>query len=271
MIESMILYRDGFANGYSPITQIEGAEDPVQMNFGILKMKSGERFKNTSDLECTYLLMNGKATFTLEGERYPMERHSIFDEDPYTCNFSKDIPAEIEAFTDCEWVVCQVANEVDFGVRYFPPEKMWESEHRGKGLLEDTAYRIVRTVFDKRNHQESNMVIGEVITFPGRWSSYPPHHHPQPELYHYRFTEPQGYGHAELGDIVFKVQENDTIKITDLHDHSQVAAPGYGMYYLWAIRHLPDNPYTVPEFTEAHQWMMKDDSNVWKPKQRIET
>ena len=56
-------------------------------------------------------------------------------------------------------------------------------------------------------------MLGEVVTLPGGWSSYPPHHHPQPEIYHYRFTHPQGFGHAELGDDVFKVRHYDTIRI----------------------------------------------------------
>src|ERR1044071_2306516 len=88
---------------------------------------------------------------------------------------------------------------------------------------------------------------------PGRWSSYPPHHHAQPEIYHYRFTEPQGYGLAENGPQVFRVKQYDTVKIFDGNDHAQTAAPGYGMYYAWVIRHLPDNPYGIPDFTEEHK------------------
>jgi 5-deoxy-glucuronate isomerase len=109
-------------------------------------------------------------------------------------------------------------------------------------------------------------VLGEVITFQGGWSSYPPHHHPQPEIYHYRFTEPQGYGHAELGETVLKVRNYDTVKILDLNDHSQCAAPGYGMYYAWVIRHLPNDRYSVPEFTPEHKWIMQSDAQYWDPK-----
>ena len=100
-------------------------------------------------------------------------------------------------------------------------------------------------------------MLGEVVTLPGGWSSYPPHHHPQPEIYHYRFTHPQGFGHAEHGDDVFKVRQYDTIRIQAGNDHAQVAAPGYGMYYAWVIRHLPGQPYDVPEFTAEHAWTMK--------------
>ena len=38
------------------------------------------------------------------------------------------------------------------------------------------------------------MVLGEVLNLPGKWSSYPPHHHPQPEVYFYRFDYPDGFG-----------------------------------------------------------------------------
>ena len=29
------------------------------------------------------------------------------------------------------------------------------------------------------------------------------------------------------------------------------------MYYAWVIRHLPDKPYTIPEFTEEHRWTLE--------------
>jgi 5-deoxy-glucuronate isomerase len=93
-----------------------------------------------------------------------------------------------------------------------------------------------------------------VITYPGRWSSYPPHHHPQPELYYYRFDRPQGYGHAECGDEVYKVREHDVLRIPGGRDHAQCAAPGYHMYYLWTIRHLEGARYAGFETTPDHRW-----------------
>ena len=159
----------------------------------------------------------------------------------------------------------QVENDNRFETMIFDESNLLESEHRGKDLLDDTAYRIVRTIFDIRNRPDANLVLGEVITFPGKWSSYPPHHHSQPEIYHYRFTEPQGYGHGESGDNVLKIQQYDTLKILYDLDHGQVAAPGYGMYYIWVIRHLPGNPYTIPEFTQEHAWTKTNEANqrVW--------
>ena len=39
----------------------------------------------------------------------------------------------------------------------------------------------------------------------------------------------RGYGHAELGETVFRIGDGDTVKILDGVFHSQVSAPGYGM------------------------------------------
>ena len=64
---------------------------------------------------------------------------------------------------------------------------------------------------------------------------------------------------------MYKVRNRDTVCIPPGLDHAQCAAPGYGMYYSWVIRHLPDNPYTVPDFTEAHAWTMDPDAPFWWP------
>ena len=133
--------------------------------------------------------------------------------------------------------------------------------------MQDACLRNVRLIFDDSVFKGSNIVIGEVINYPGRWSSYPPHHHSQNEIYHYRFTLPQGYGHAELGEQVYRISNGDTIRIPGGLDHSQVSAPGYGMYYLWVVRHQEGNHYNGFEFTEEHKWLLSRTQQGWTPKE----
>jgi 5-deoxy-glucuronate isomerase len=128
-------------------------------------------------------------------------------------------------------------------------------EERGEGQLDGTFHRQVRTVADGANARGWGLVFGEVVNRPGRWSSYPPHHHPQPEIY-YRFDKPHGYGHAEIGEDVYKVRSHDITLMRAGEDHAQVSAPGYAMYYLWVIRNLKDQPYDTPEFAEEHRWLL---------------
>lgn len=261
----LIRHANGFSTGYTAITKIGEEKQDTGIEFGILKLKAGDTLTHNDVLETAYLLIQGECEFKIDPVCYQAKRHSYFDEDPIVLHLPTQQTATIRAITDCEFAVSKVENEANFQPTVFDHSNLLESEHRGKGLLNDTAYRMVRTVFDIRNRPDSKLVIGEVITAPGRWSSYPPHHHDQPEIYHYRFTEPQGYGHAECGDHLFKVREYDTYKILDANDHSQAAAPGYGMYYIWVIRHLDGNPYTVPTFTDEHSWTKTAEANerVW--------
>jgi 5-deoxy-glucuronate isomerase len=41
------------------------------------------------------------------------------------------------------------------------------------------------------------------------------------------------------------------------------------MYYAWVIRHLPDNPYGIPEFTEDHRWTTDPKAEFWRPKSGV--
>lgn len=268
MSEFLVRNPNGFADGFTAITAIGETQHDTGIHFGILKLKSGEEKTITSDLESAYLLIQGKCILRHDNVTAEVNRQSCFDEDPVAIHFAAQQTIHIKAITDCEFAVSQVENHQTFATKIFDTTNMLESESRGKDLLHDTAYRIVRTIFDIRNRPESKLVLGEVVNAPGRWSSYPPHHHAQPEIYHYRFTEPQGYGHAECGDDIFKVRQFDTYKILQEKDHAQTAAPGYGMYYIWVIRHLEDKPYGAPEFAEEHNWTRTNDANarVWKGK-----
>jgi 5-deoxy-glucuronate isomerase len=165
---------------------------------------------------------------------------------------------------DTEWAVVRTANDRTFAPRLFPPAEA-KPEYRGAGLVQNACLRNVRLIFDRTARPESNLVVGEFVNYPGRWSSYPPHHHDQPEIYHYRFTHPNGYGHAEIGEEVVKVRDRDTVLIPPGRDHAQVSAPGYGMYYLWMIRHLPGNPYTGFTFAPEHQWTLDPAQQGWRP------
>ena len=117
---------------------------------------------------------------------------------------------------------------------------------RGAGTMHETSTRIVRTIFDYTNAPYANLVLGEVIGFPGKWSSYPPHHHPQPEIYYYKNNPENGFGYAEVGETVYKVHNGDTVCIPAGMTHPQCTPPGYALWYLWAIRHLDGCPYAQP-------------------------
>ncbi|MGI0115421.1 5-deoxy-glucuronate isomerase [Zooshikella sp. RANM57] len=285
-------YREGFAQGKTEITRFDESEDNTGIAFSIYKFIAGESFRIITQHEMAWLLIRGKVTLRFtepmthvsahvkknevlkrteksnknnvkDPSEIILHRDSLFDDEPQCLHVCAGTEVIYFFHTDTEFAVFEVANDKPFATKVITQVA---NEARGKGLVSDTSLRLVRTLFDRSNSDiNAELVLGEVVTLPGRWSSYPPHHHPQPEIYHYRFTELQGFGHGEHGEDVYKIKANDTLKIMPGHDHAQVAAPGYGMWYVWAIRHLPNNPYIAPTFREAHRWTMFADNPSWQP------
>jgi len=262
MTSHITQHRQGFGPGR---TEITASNDATGIAFSVLKLRAGETHEETAKQETAWLLMDGRVSVTAGDASATLQRKSLFDESASCIHVAAGEKVSFKCETDTEFTVYATANTKKFRARLYSPKEV-PNEHRGAGQVGNTCLRFVRTIFDGNNADaNAELVLGEVVTMPGRWSSYPPHHHPQPEIYHYRFTKPQGFGHAELGDTVLKVRQFDTVKIMDGVDHPQCAAPGYGMYYAWVIRHLPGQPYGVPDFTEEHRWTMDKDADVWQP------
>ena len=112
----------------------------------------------------------------------------------------------------------------------------------------DSFEREVHTILDTRKPAAA-LVAGETFNPTGAWSSYPPHKHdvddpPRQarlqEVYHFRIDPPQGFGiqriySPERGlNEAFVVEDGDTVVIPFGY-HPVVAAPGYRLYYLWAL------------------------------------
>ncbi len=152
-------------------------------------------------------------------------------------------------------LVQQTDNEKSWQPVFYNPQNCLYQEF-GKGQWGGAGHRIVSTMFDLDNAPYSNMVMGEVFNQPGKWSSYPPHHHPQPELYYYRFSRPEGFGVGFEGDTPYKTQDGDCLCIRGGNAHEQVVAPGYEMYYVWLIRHIDGDPWDKTRiYVSEYEWL----------------
>ena len=256
-----------FDYGYNPITTMDEKEDNARMDFGILKLaKNQTETYFEGEKEIIFLLIQGKATLKWQGNKTTVKRNSCFDENPFVLHVPKKVKVTIRGESeDTEISVSMTDNDKKFPAKFYTQEEC-RTEDRGKGTMKEACTRIVRTVIDYSNASYSNLVIGEDIDYPGKWSSYPPHHHPQPEIYFYKFNPKQGYGYCELGDEVVKVKENSTTKILNDATHPQTTAPGYAMYYIWVIRHLEGNPYINPIFLPEHLWVTNPYAKIWPDK-----
>ncbi|MCD7827553.1 MAG: 5-deoxy-glucuronate isomerase [Clostridiales bacterium] len=248
-------------NNEKILCEMNGKNADMGMNIKVKFLKAGESISlDDKNNETAVLLVSGSVKFKWNGKEAEGQRANPFEMKPYCLHVSKNTPFTVFAAADSEIVIQQTDNDREFEPVFYAPEDCLYQEF-GKGQWEGTGYRVVSTMFDIDNAPYSNMVMGEVFNKPGRWSSYPPHHHPQPEVYYYRFDKPQGFGACFNGDQVYKSVDGSFCTIHNGQDHQQVVAPCYTMYYVWMIRHIDGDPWfkTTRIVSPEHEWINKAD------------
>ena len=182
-------------NGKKVLCEMNGINSDMLMDIYVKKLNEGEVLDILEeDNECAVLLLSGKVNFTVaDSINEDCERKNPFEKTPYAVHFCRGTKAVITALCDSEILVQMTDNEKTWVPVFYNPDNCLYQEF-GKGQWNGTGHRIVSTMFDLDNAPYSNMVMGEVFNQPGRWSSYPPHHHPQPECYFYRYDRPMGFG-----------------------------------------------------------------------------
>jgi 5-deoxy-glucuronate isomerase len=129
--------------------------------------------------------------------------------------------------------------------------------------------RYVRNVLSDGDTRAESLLVVEVITPGGNWSSYPPHKHDRDalpeesyleETYYHRLSPPQGFAFQRIYtddgslDETLAVGDGDVVLVP--RGYHPVGAPhGYDLYYL----NVMAGPKRVWRFhnDRAHEWLMK--------------
>jgi 5-deoxy-glucuronate isomerase len=138
-----------------------------------------------------------------------------------------------------------------------------EVETRGHGVTE----RKIRPILMADKEADSLLVV-EVITPAGHWSSYPPHKHDRDdpptetlleETYYHRISPRRGFGFQRVYsddrtlDESFAFGDGDCVLVPRGY-HTVSTPPGYDLYYLnvmagplrlWAVANDPDHEWTL--------------------------
>ena len=244
--------------GKKILTRTEGPFADMLMNITVHRVQKGDQLSFFSETEETaILLIEGDVTYRWPDGSAAASRGSFLHEGAYCLHIPKGVKAEVTAEGPSEILVQSTENKGTFDSKFYTPKNCVE-ETFGKAQFEGKAQRTVRTFFDYHTASYSNMVMGEIIVPQGGWSSYPPHQHPQPEVYYYRFEKPQGFGACFIGDTPNMIKDGSFCAIPGGLTHPQVNAPGYPMYYIWMIRHFDGNPWTDRIFDPAHEWLLNE-------------
>ncbi|MFV0412857.1 MAG: 5-deoxy-glucuronate isomerase [Oscillospiraceae bacterium] len=250
-------YPDFSAEGVQTVTTRDGYYKDALMDVTVYAMKEGDTrsFCFAKD-EMALLLMFGKIQLTWQEHVETVERETCFDDgrQAYALHVCAGVKVQVSALAPTEIIVQSTENERSFESRFYTPLNT-RNEIFAENLCGGTCVRRVTTFFDYETAPYSNLVLGEVYTRQGSWSGYPPHHHPQPEVYYYRVDKPQGFGACFIGDDVYKITDHSFACISNDAAHPQATAPGYQVYLVWIIRHLPNNPWVDRVEYPEHQWL----------------
>jgi 5-deoxy-glucuronate isomerase len=167
---------------------------------------------------------------------------------------------EIEG--DAEVGLCTAPASAGAPARVLPGDAI-VVETRGHGAHERTIRPILMD-----DEAADSLLVCEVLTPPGHWSSYPPHKHDREampaescleETYYYRISPPQGFAlqrvYTKDGalDETLAVGDGDVVLVPRGY-HTVSAPPGYDVYYLnvmagpvraWAVANDPDHEWTL--------------------------
>jgi 5-deoxy-glucuronate isomerase len=237
------------------------------VGFQAVKLSAGQTFgAETGDREVCLVLLSGKASVRTAAAEWTEigRRMSVFEKVP---PFSVYVPSgdryEVTALTELELAVCSAPGGGDYVARLIGPEQVGV-EVRGSGSME----RLVQNILPEGEPAHSLLVV-EVFTPEGNWSSYPPHKHDRDALPDESLLEETYYFHVqpEQGFAIQRVYTDDrsldeTLAVKDGQavlvpkGYHPVAAPaGYEVYYL----NVMAGPTRIWKFYNDpdHEWMLR--------------
>ncbi len=212
------------------------------MGLQVKRVNSGETWEyHRNGEETAFVLLSGKCSADW-GERTQEigQRTGVFDGLPYALYLRPGGQVQFSAITTCEIAACHVPSQGKFPSRLITPKDVQVSLRGG----ENASRQIVDIM--RPDFPADRLIVVEVYTPGGNWSSYPPHKHDvhKPpaevdldEIYYYRMNRPGAFAHQRLytpdgkRDTVVTVHDGDAVLVRDGY-HPVVAGPGYDIYYL---------------------------------------
>jgi 5-deoxy-glucuronate isomerase len=217
------------------------------VGFEALALQPGQQAqRDTDDRECCVVVIEGTVDIASEHAEWQHVggRTDPFDGPPDAAYLPPGTTFTIEATTEAEVGLCFApAPDGTHEARRLPAQDT-QTERRGYGSHQ----RLVRNILMGDQPAES-LLVTEVVTPSGNWSSYPPHKHDRDDLpteslleetYYHRVTPRDGFGlqrvYTDDRDLDETVAFSDRdLVLVPRGYHAVAAPPGVAVYYLNAM------------------------------------
>lgn len=234
------------------------------VGFDVYELVGGARLEQTTDgRELAIVLLSGKAHITGAGREWTDvgDRESVFDGPPHAVYLPPGTRFSVEASSErLEIALCWAPATSGAEPALIEPGDM-RVNTRGRGNTEREIHDILM-----EDRPAVSLLITEVLTPAGNWSSYPPHKHDSDdppretyleETYYHRIRRADGfavqlvYTDDRSLDEALQVRDGDVVLVPRGY-HPVAAAPGYDLYYL-NVMAGPVRRWLV-SVDPAHRW-----------------
>lgn len=237
------------------------------VGFEVYQLQAGDVLKRSAEgNEICLVLLAGKADVKVDGQLFAGigGRMSVFEDmPPYAVYVPAGAHYEVTALSELELAACLAPGTGKYAPRLIAPSDA-VAEDRGYGSMS----RRVVNILPESSAAESLLVV-EVRTGGGNWSSYPPHKHDRDNLpaesyleetYYHRVNPSHGfvvqrvYNDDRSLDETMAVPDRSIVLVPEGY-HPVSAPPGYDSYYLnvmagpvrtWVFHNDPE-----------HEWLFK--------------
>jgi 5-deoxy-glucuronate isomerase len=206
------------------------------------RVETGSFSADTGDEEICLVPLGGACRVEVEDGGWQLgARANVFAGMPSALYLPRDTAYRVDG--DAELAVSGALCERRREPVFIAPEDV-EIEVRGAGNATRQINHIVKPEFPAER-----LLVVEVFTPSGNWSSYPPHKHDEDlppgevvleEVYYYRAERPEAFAVQRLYsprhelDVTVTVRDGD-LMLVPYGYHTTCAAQGYDLYYLNAL------------------------------------
>jgi 5-deoxy-glucuronate isomerase len=216
------------------------------LSFRSIHLGKGETFEaDTGKRELAIVVLGGRCSIASSRGTWRDigGRPNVFSGMPYALYLPISTAFKIATDTECDLALCYSKATESHAAQLVTPNDI-EVEIRGGGNATRQINKILPPEF-----AADRLLVVEVYTPSGNWSSYPPHKHDVhnlpleadlEELYYYRIDRPEGYAIQRVYtrdkrlDFTLTVHSGEMVRIPEGY-HPVVAAHGYNVYYLNAL------------------------------------
>jgi 5-deoxy-glucuronate isomerase len=258
------------ADGPFPVLITPDSAGWGHSGLSVLELAAGEsRTVATGDAETLVLPLAGGCTVEVDGERFALAgRDGVFSAPTDFAYLPRDAEAVLRSERGGRFALPSARCSRRLPARHGPVEGV-PVELRGAGACS----RQVNNYCLPDTFEADRLIVCEVLTPGGNWSSYPPHKHDEAregeseleEIYYFEVADgPHGpglgyqrvYGTEDRPvDLLAEVRTGDVVLIPHGWHGPSVAAPGYDLYYLNVMAGPgPERAWLICD-DPAHAWV----------------